>query len=178
MRPTALLVFTLPLLLATPALAQSQAAQIDQNGRSFLDFAAKVNQSEILGGVAAEKKAQAPAVAAFARLMVLDHMELESQLSSLADMVSVQLPSGPSEQANQEMSSLKGMSGAQFDAQYMQDMVKGHEQAVQKFEGEQSKAQNPAVAAYTATALPILKQHLAVAKAIESQLNPAKTASQ
>jgi hypothetical protein len=51
---------------------------------------------------------------AFARLMVLDQMELESQLAALATENGVQLPNGPSEQAKQEMATLQEMSGAKL----------------------------------------------------------------
>ena len=57
-----------------------------QSDKQFLDFAAQVNQSEIQGGLAAEKKADAAAVRAYARLMVLDHMALESQLAAIATL--------------------------------------------------------------------------------------------
>jgi predicted outer membrane protein len=80
----AVLLATVPLLIAAPVIAQQGSSAIGQSDKEFLDFAAKVNQSEIQGGLAAEKKAEAPAVRAFARLMVLDHMELESQLAGLA----------------------------------------------------------------------------------------------
>src|SRR6201998_1974805 len=96
MRPAVLLA-VVPLLTGTPTLAQQNSSAINQSGKEFLDFAAEVNQSEIKAGLAAEKKAEAPAVRAFARLMVLDHMGLESQLAAVAMENGVQLPSGPSD---------------------------------------------------------------------------------
>jgi putative membrane protein len=74
-----------------------------------LIFAAQVNQSEIQGRLAAEKKADAAAVRAYARLMVLDHMGLESQLAAIATENGIQLPSGASEQAEREMASLQNI---------------------------------------------------------------------
>jgi putative membrane protein len=166
----AVLLATVPLLIATPLIAQQGSSAIGQSDKEFLDFAAKVNQSEIQGGLAAEKKAEAPAVRAFARLMVLDHMELESQLAGLATENGIELPSGPSDQAKQETADLQGMSGAKFDAAYMQDMVQGHEHAVQKFRSEQGQAQAQAVKAVVAATLPILEQHLALAQAVQSEI--------
>jgi putative membrane protein len=96
MRPATLLV-VVSLFLATSAVAQQGSSAINQNGKGFLDFAAEVNESEIQGGLIAEKKAAAPAVRAFARLMVLDHMGLESQLAALATESGVQLPNELSE---------------------------------------------------------------------------------
>jgi len=167
MRPAVLLA-VVPLLIATPALAQQGSSAINQSGKEFLDFAAQVNQSEIQGGLAAEKKADAPAVRAFARLMVLDHTELESQLAAVATENGVQLPNGPSEQAKQQMATLQEMAGAKFDAAYMQHMVQGHEQAVQRFKSEKGQAQSQPVQAVVAATLPIIEQHLALAQAVQS----------
>lgn len=164
----AVLLAAVPLLIATPAAAQQGSSAISHNDKEFLDFAANVNQSEIQGGLAAEKKADAPAVRAFARLMVLDHMELESQLAGIAAENGVQLPSGPSEQAKQEMANLQNMSGSKFDTTYIQEMVQGHEHAVQRFKSAKGQAQAGPVEAVVVGALPILEQHLALAQAVQS----------
>ena len=169
MRPVVLLA-TVPLLIATSAVAQQRPSAISQSDKDFLNFAAKVNQSEIEGGLAAEKKADAPAVRAFARLMVLDHMELESQLAGIATENGVELPSGPSEEAKQGMANLQTMRGAKFDAAFMQDMVEGHQQAVEKFKAEKGKAQAQPVDAVVTATLPILEQHLALAQAVQSEI--------
>jgi putative membrane protein len=169
----AVLLAVVPLLIATPSVAQQRA--INQSGKEFLDFAAEVNQSEIQGGLAAEKKAEAPAVRAFARLMVLDHMGLESQLAAVATENGIQLPSELSEQAKQQMATLEGMNGAKFDAAYMQHMVLGHQQAVQKFKSEKGQAQSQPVEAVVAATLPIIEQHLALAQAVSSEINNRAT---
>ena len=48
MRPVVLLA-AVPLLIATPAVARPGPSAISQSDKDFLDFAAKVNQSEIQG---------------------------------------------------------------------------------------------------------------------------------
>ena len=77
---------------AVSASAQSQAAaptQTDkQQGLSaedkrFLRYAAEDNQAEIGICLLAEKRAQSNAVKAFARLMVDDHVQIESRLAAL-----------------------------------------------------------------------------------------------
>jgi putative membrane protein len=169
MRPAVLLA-AVPLLLATSAVAQQRSSAISQGDKEFLDFAATVNQSEIQGGLAAEKKADAPAVRAFARLMVFDHMELESQLASVATQSGVELPSGTGEQAKQEMANLQTMNGSKFDTAYMQDMVQGHQHVIEKFKAEKGKAQAQRVEAVVTATLPILEQHLALAQAVQSEI--------
>lgn len=169
------LVLAAPLMLAAPAFAQSQSGGND--AKQFLDFAAQSNQSEIQAGLAAEKKAQAPAVKAFARLMAMDHMALQSQLDAAATQEKVQLPSGPSDTAKQQMAKLQSMSGEQYDTTFVSGEVKDHEQAIQRFQTEKSNAQNPTVKALATGALPILQQHLALAQMIEQSLKSPSAAS-
>jgi len=125
----------------------------------------------IQGGLAAEKKADAPAVRAFARLMVLDHMQLESQLAAVAMDNGVRLPNEPSEQSKRQMATLQDMTGSKFDTAYMQHMVQGHQQAVQRFKSEKDQAQSRPVEVVVGATLPIIEQHLALAQAVRSEIN-------
>ena len=165
------------LLAAAPAFAQSTTPP-NAGAKKFLDFAAQANQSEIQAGLAAEKKAGSPAVKAFARLMAVDHMALESQLAAAASQENVQLPNGPSDTAKQQMSKLKTMSGSQFDTTFVEGQIKDHEQAIQHFRAEKSSAQNPTIIAVAVGGLPILKQHLALAQMIQQGLKSNKTTDQ
>ena len=93
------------LLMAGATAAQPAAAQKDSSGaaqkdssdaarrqqglsdqdKKFLDYVAKVNQAEIQLCLYAAKKAQSPAIKAFARLMVNDHGAVGKQLTSLVN---------------------------------------------------------------------------------------------
>jgi putative membrane protein len=167
------LLLAAPLILATSAFAQnappSQGQPISSSGKEFLGFASQVNVSEIRGGLVAEQKAQAPAVKAFGRLMTLDHSELQSQLDAIAAADNVALPD-QSNADEKQMNQLKSMNGTQFDAAYMKDMVNGHEMVVTRFKSEQSSAQDPGIRAVVLSALPIIEQHLALAKAVQASL--------
>jgi putative membrane protein len=180
MRATFLLV-TVPLLFAAPAFAQdaspSSGQPIGQSGKQFFDFASEVNISEVRAGLLAEQKAQSDAVKAFGRLIALDHSELESQLDATAALDHVQVPDKPSSTADQQMDRMKSMSGSQFDRAYMNDMVQGHEKAVSRFQSEKSNTHNPTVLTVASSALPILQQHLALAKAVQASLSSGPAAS-
>ena len=162
------------LMVAAPASAQQQSAasgqQLSRQDKDFLDFAALVNQQEIRMGVLGVKKAELPATKAFARFMVQDHIELESQLAALANAEHVQVANGIGEEGRQAMQKLEPLNGLQFDREYMRGMVQGHMKVVQHFHEAGSTAQSPAVRALAAQGLPILQQHLALAQAVEASI--------
>jgi putative membrane protein len=180
MRGTFLLV-TAALLFAAPALAQdaspSSDQSISQSGKQFLDFASNVNLSEIRTGLLAEQRAHSDAVKAFGRLMALDHSELESQLNAIAALGHVQIPEKPSSTTEEQVDQLETMSEGQFDLSYMNHMVQGHEKVVRRFQTEKLTAHNPAVLAVASSALPILEQHLALAKVVQASLSSGVAAS-
>lgn len=176
----AFLLLAAPLVLATSAFAQnaspSQGQPISSGGKEFIGFASQVNVSEIRGGLVAQQKAQAPAVKAFGRLMTLDHSELESQLDAIAAAANVAVPDQPSADEKQ-MNQFKSMNGSQFDAAYIKDMVNGHEMAVSRFKSEKSSAQDPSIRAVVLSALPILEEHLALAKAVQASLTSSENSA-
>ena len=67
------------------------------------------------------------------------------------------------------MATLQNMSGAKFDTAYMQHMVQGHQQAVQRFKSEKGQAQSQPVEAVVGATSPIIEQHLALAQAVLSE---------
>src|SRR5689334_19256283 len=77
---------------ASSSKAPNGQTGLSQQDKQFLEYAAQDNQAEIQTCLLAEKLAQAPAVKAFARLMVDDHVQIESQLAATGSAESVNLP--------------------------------------------------------------------------------------
>src|SRR5439155_6580051 len=65
---------------------------------------------------------------------------------------------------------LSGLSGADFDRAYMSEMVRDHTEDVALFEHEAQSASDADVKAYAARSLPTLREHLAVARQVNSEL--------
>ena len=59
---------------------------------------------------------------------------------------------------------LEGLSGTQFDQQYVEHMVQEHEKTVPVFEKEAKEGHNPAIKSYAESLTPVLEQHLAEVK--------------
>jgi putative membrane protein len=59
---------------------------------------------------------------------------------------------------------LEGLSGTEFDQQYVQHMLQDHEKTVPVFEKEPKEGHNPKIKTYARDLTPVLEQHLAEAK--------------
>jgi putative membrane protein len=59
---------------------------------------------------------------------------------------------------------LQGLSGRQFDTQYMQAMVRDHEKDIQAFEQEAQNGQAEPLKMYARNMLPVIREHFAEAR--------------
>ena len=170
-------------LLASPAFAQGQSGgashgpqpgngslKLSEQDQQWLDYAATDNQAEIEECLLAEKKAHAPALKAFARLMVNDHIAIESRFASLVNGQSFSVPNGPGQKSAMTLSELGSLQGDQFDRRFLEEQIKDHREDLGKFSDEIHATQNADVRSYASETLPILQQHLALAEAVQSPL--------
>lgn len=74
------------------------------------------------------------------------------------------LPTELSAEHKAMKSKLSKLSGAEFDRQYMQAMVKDHAKSVQLFEKQANSYDDPALQGFASKTLPIIKQHYQMAQ--------------
>ena len=117
-------------LLATRAKAE------DDSDKKFLAMAAQSDKNEIAMSKLADQKASDPAVKAFADKMVAEHTKMTASMKPFADSWGLSAPMGPDGDHQKELDKLSGMSGKDFDKEYMSDMVSDHAKALSAFTTE------------------------------------------
>jgi hypothetical protein len=75
-------------------------------------------------------------VKAFAEKMVTEHTEMTESMKPFADSWGLTPPSGPDADHQKELDKLNGLSGAEFDKEYMSQMVTDHTKALSAFTTE------------------------------------------
>ena len=166
------------LAAAPPLLAQSAQASgtdagrqgMSSEDRKFLNYAAEDNQAEIALCILAEKKASSPAVKAFARLMVDDHVEIESRLAAVSNAEKADLPDGLGNEGEQTKAKLEPLTGKNFETEFMRAQIEDHGNDLKRFSQEESSTKNDSLHQYAAATRPILDQHLELAKAVQEAL--------
>jgi putative membrane protein len=99
-------------------------------------------------------------------MLVKDHEAASKQLQQIAQNKDVQIPQTLSPDKQQSLQKLQGMSGAEFDEAFSQEMVSGHQKAVQMYEQAAQSAQDPEIRAFAEEKLPTLREHLKLAQAL------------
>jgi putative membrane protein len=155
------LIMSVVLILAgssTQALAKSDTA--------FLTEAIQINLAEISVGDLAQKNGGSDDVKSFGKMLVDDHTASNTKATSLAQANGVTPPTEPKAADKQKHDELAKLSGADFDREFAKGMVKGHEEAISKFEAA-SKGDDD-IAKFAQETLPTLQKHLKTAQTLES----------
>jgi putative membrane protein len=118
------------LLLSTKAKAATD------DDKKFLATAAQSDQNEIKLSELAEQKATNPAVKAFAQKMVAEHTKMSESMKPFAESWGLTPPAGLDDDHQKEYDKLSGLSDADFDKEYMGQMVKDHTKALDAFTSE------------------------------------------
>ncbi|HYM72608.1 MAG TPA: DUF4142 domain-containing protein [Stellaceae bacterium] len=146
-----------------PAPPSPPVASSDQQ---FIDMALGMGNSEIGMGRLARGKAASHAVKALAGRMVAEHTRANQRLTALAKHLKI-TASPPSDQPPPE---LVAATGPDFDKQYIEMVIKSHQDAISLFESEANGGQDPRAKRFAHGMLPTLRRHLHEAEAIGKKL--------
>jgi putative membrane protein len=102
--------------------------------------------------------------------MVTDHSKANQQLMQIASQKGMSLPTALPADKKQDRDKLASLSGAEFDKMYMSHMLKDHEKDVKEFEKQAEKGNDPALRSFAQQTLPVLRQHMELAKSVAAQV--------
>ena len=167
----ALTLLKLNLLMSVlAASATALAADVSGSDKSFIQDAYKDGLAEVNLGELGQGKTANPEVKAFAAQMVTDHGKANSELKTLAASKNVEVASEPSVIAKGRIKMLDAKSGAHFDKNFLEAMVKDHKDAVKAFEKAANEAKDADVKAFAGKTLPTLKHHLSMAEDLQHKV--------
>jgi len=168
MKPVTALSIIAATLLAVAGLAGAQS--LSDADREFIKKAAVGGAAEVELGTLATQRASRPAVKDFGARMVKDHGAANAELATLAKSKGVDVPTALDAKHQALRDRLMARQGPDFDRAYMQEMVTDHTQDVAEFEKASKTASDPDLRSWAAGKLPILREHLALARDINSQI--------
>ncbi|MCI0351411.1 MAG: DUF4142 domain-containing protein [Acidobacteriales bacterium] len=151
----------------TQPTPEAQTEQLSGDQR-FLVEAVQDGRTEVELGQLAASKASSPAVKRLAQKIVADHTKLNQQLESLPQASQVSQSASVPEEKGSAVERLSQLSGKEFDQAFLEQVVQEHESAVSRFKEAAATAQDPDVKQLASRALPILEQHLQMAKSLQS----------
>ncbi|WP_348264053.1 DUF4142 domain-containing protein [Telmatobacter sp. DSM 110680] len=140
--------------------------------KAFVSKALEGGEAEVQLGQLAQDKSQSNDVKQFAQKMVNDHSQMADKwLKPVAKQLEVPEPKGPSKKDKKEIAKLQGLSGADFDREYITMMVKDHQQDLKEFKNEADAAQDQNVKQIAQQGSNIIAKHLQLIEQIAKAHN-------
>ena len=153
---------------AMQATGSMAAANLSRSDRKFVEEAAQGGMAEVELGKLAQQHAASDQVKQFGSKMAADHQKANEQLKKIAAAKGINLPADMSSSDRREFDKLSKKTGADFDHEYMKEMVSDHKKDVKDFESAAKKADDPDIKSFASSTLPTLQQHLDMAQSTEA----------
>jgi len=132
--------------------------------KQFIRTAAEADIAEVKLGMLAAQKGS-PEVKVFAQKMIDDHTQMNKEMGTVADSLGVMLPKKMNKDDQAEYDKLNGLSGKDFDTEYILYTSKSHRQDLHDFRVEATVASDPGLEAEVMKAAATMRDHMqAIAK--------------
>jgi len=158
---------------ASPAKGPAAKSSLSRSERRFIEKAMQDGMEEVEMSKLASDKAQNARVKEFAKRLVDDHSKSNAELTRLAGAKGVTLPAAIDAGHQRKMERMAKKSGADFDREYMSDMLGDHQKNVRDHQSMAKSAKDADIRKYAATMVPTLEQHLQMAKAADAAVKSA-----
>lgn len=146
---------------------------IERDGE-FAVKAAAASLMEIELGNLAQTNGSAASVKQFGQTMVSDHSAANDELRNAAQAKNIALPATPTDDQLKTIENMRQKTGAEFDKDYINLMVKEHKDAIDLFEKEAEKGNDPDLKTWASGKLATLHHHQEMAEGIDEELKNSK----
>lgn len=159
------------MLAALFAAGGAAAQSLNKGDEHLLNDLAQANLAEVEMARIALEKSQNEQVRSFAQQMIDDHSKGLDAVRKVAQDKGLSLPSEPDSKQKALAQRLQGLSGEQFDRQYLEQAgVKSHRQAHALVSKAQKQARDADVKALAAQLQPTVDQHLSHVQQLNASL--------
>jgi putative membrane protein len=137
-------------------------ATLSAKDKSFMKEAAKGGMMEVDMGKMAQQKGKSADVKKFGSTMVADHTKAGNELMAIAKKKGVDL--------SKEKGKMMKLNDANFDKEYIDAMVKDHEEDLAAFQAEAKNGSDADVKGFANKTSKVIKKHLDMVKAAQAKL--------
>jgi putative membrane protein len=139
-------------------------AKFDDNKKEkdaeFLVDAAEISLEEIQLGQLAQSRSKNTDVIALGKMMETEHTKSFNELKGLAEKKQITIPASLTEDGQEAFKKLNDKTGNDFDKEYCSMMIKGHKDAIDKFEKASRDSEDTDIRTWAGMMLPGLRTHL------------------
>ena len=152
--------------------AATDRPQMADRDEDFLKDLAQAGQVEVESSQLALTKASNPEVKAYAEKAVKEHTDCSKEMMDLVHAKNAMWKADdPMLTVKKEKhKSLKELTGAAFDKEYLEDMISDHESVLVKVAKEREYGKDAEIKAFAIKVEPVLREHLKAARDLRAKL--------
>jgi len=164
---------TQPTQPSMPSTDNQNAAPAQSFGdQSFVKESMEENLAEVQLAQLAQQKSQSNDVKQYAQKMESDHSQMNQKwFGPEAKAMNISEPTSPSKKDKKLMEKLQGLSGDEFDKEYITAILKDHQDDLKKYQEESEAAQDPNVKQIAQLGTKVISQHLQLAEQVAKNHN-------
>jgi putative membrane protein len=147
--------------------SNAAAGKANAADQTFLNEAIQGDLAEVNMGKLAQEKGQSEAAKQFGQMLEQDHGQHLQKAKDSAQQMGVTPPTEPNAKQKRMYDQLSKMSGAQFDKEFAQHLIRDHKEDIGKYEKE-AKSKGP-LAQFAQQTIPTLQKHLQTAERLYEQ---------
>lgn len=157
---------------AAQSTQQFEAAGVQgmENDALFMAEAASANMLQVQLGDLALEKAVSPEVKEMAQQMASGHRQMVEDLQTIADQGNFVLPTMLGANHQKVYDDVNAETGIAFDLTYLKRVHEEHRHLLKRYEDMAENAKTMEVKQFASKQLPLLRQHLQQAEALEDRL--------
>lgn len=142
---------------------------LSSSDRKFMQEAAVGGMAEVEMSRVAVERASSDAVRDYARKMIEDHTAANQELMQLASAKGVTLPTTLDNRNRTMLTRLSGMTGAEFDREYIRNAgIRAHERMLKLVQNHSTKGRDADARAFAAKMVPAVQMHLDMARQLST----------
>lgn len=155
-----------------------QASGKHSADHEFIEKTAQSGMAEVELAKLAQEKASNNDVKQYAEKLASDHSRANEELKKIAEEKNAEIPPsvGPIHHATNEK--LSKLSGAEFDSEYINQMMANHRTGIAEFKHQASSGHDQDLKQFASKSLPTLEQHLKMAEEIHAKLEGGASKSE
>lgn len=161
-----------------PAQSDASKGSKKMDDQQFVKAAASGGMMEVEVGKLAQQKGSSDAVKQLGERLVQDHTKANDQLKEVATKAGITVPSALDPKDQSKVEKLSSLSGNGFDKAFAKGAVKDHEHDIKMFKAEAKNGTNPDLKSFASQTLPVLQQHLSMAKNLTQTHGSSGSANQ
>ena len=160
----------LGLYLALPLIAWASPDGPPSKDEQFLRMAAGAQKAEVALGQMAMERAESGKVKQFAQRMVDDHTKAGQEVRKLGEIRGIALSDESAVGQQKIHNTLSKLAGKEFDRAYVTHEMKDHQKTIAQFKKQTKTLKQPQVKQWATGSIPVLKEHLIIAKSVLGSL--------